>query len=49
MNIKEEHVPQPHPLNDAVPDPEPPVPSLPGPDPGVYHHTPEALPEETPE
>jgi len=45
MNINEK-VPQPHPLNDAVPDPEPAVPSLPVPDPGVFHHTPEALPEE---
>ena len=45
MNINEK-VPQPHPLNDAVPDPEPAAPSLPGPDPGVFHHTPEELPEE---
>ncbi len=43
MNIHEK-VPQP--LNDAVPDPEPAVPSLPVPDPGVFHHTPETLPEE---
>jgi len=48
MNINEK-VPQPHPLNDALPDPEPAVPSLPGPDPGVFHHTPEALPEENQE
>jgi ubiquinone/menaquinone biosynthesis C-methylase UbiE len=45
MNVNEK-VPQPHPLNDAVPDPEPAAPSLPGPDPGVFHHTPEELPEE---